>query len=253
MLAGLPALAQDSAHPMLALIAPMLGGAGRRPRGRAPPAWTALAPTPTRGFARPGCWSAGIWRSAPVTSKPAAADLADGYGSFEDLGDRFGDHGEPERPGRGGDGGAASPPRRSARWRRPGRTPSTGVAGHWARPSACRWAGPARRPVTSPGPRGDRAARVRFAERIGELDDAPQGYVHLSELARETGDLAEARVMLAAGRADRRAAPAAAGHGVRGRDDLHQARLRRRAGRRPGRRGHDWHRQGPGRAERRRW
>jgi predicted ATPase/DNA-binding SARP family transcriptional activator len=194
VLAGLPALAQDSTHPILALIAPMLEALGGD-HGAVGASLDRLAAHPDPWVRAARMLVSGHLALSTGDLETGRADFADAYGSFQDLGDRFGIM--VSLSGLAEAAMAAGEPAEAVRSLEEARAHAVeGVAGHWAQTVRV----PLGRARAAAGDiargRAEIEGAVRFAERIGELDDAAQGYVHLSELAREAGDLTEARVML---------------------------------------------------------
>jgi predicted ATPase/DNA-binding SARP family transcriptional activator len=193
-LAALPKLEFDNAHPMLALVAPMLGGligdvgwvsADLEKVGSHPDPWVRAARRLVTGHL--------AVNSGDIDA--AGAELSAAYESFREIGDLFGmvasltglsevalAHGQPADAVRSLEEAKS--------------LAAEGIAGNWIK-TANVALGRARAAAgdTAAG-RAEIESAVRFAERVGELDNAAQGYVHLSELARSAGDLPQARALL---------------------------------------------------------
>jgi predicted ATPase/DNA-binding SARP family transcriptional activator len=194
VLHGLPVPAEESGHPMLALMAPMLAVLGGDAEH--------VNATLDKVAAHPDPWVRAARRLAAghlaINSGDIEAggdELAEAYGSFEQLGDRFGmvvslsglaevamAHGEPADAVR-----SLQAARDLA---------VADVGGNWAHSLGVPlgWARAAAGDI--PAGRAEIEEGVRLAERTGKLDQAARGYVHLGDLARGTGDLSEARAML---------------------------------------------------------
>jgi predicted ATPase/DNA-binding SARP family transcriptional activator len=194
VLGALPRLTQDSGHPMLALVSPMLAALGgdaeavRESLGKA-----AAHPDPWVRAARKLVSGHLAINSGDIET--AGVELSVAYESFQRLGDRFGmmvslggmaevamAHGEPAEAVR-----SLEEARELA---------VDGIAGNFAKVMRVQLGRARAAAGDTAGGRADIEAAVRIAERIGELDHAAQGYVYLSELARVTGDLGEARALL---------------------------------------------------------
>jgi predicted ATPase/DNA-binding SARP family transcriptional activator len=194
-LAGWPEFGQDTSHPLLALAGPILAAMTGNVDAVAaslsgiadhPDPWVRAA---RRLFAGHLAVNAGHIGSA-------AAELAAARALFEQIGDRLGlmicltglaevamARSAPadavclleEARVLGAEGMAGG------NW-----NVTVGVPLGWARALAG---------DTAAG-RAELETAVRGAERLGELDDAVMGYVHLSEIARREGDLAQARALI---------------------------------------------------------
>jgi predicted ATPase/DNA-binding SARP family transcriptional activator len=194
VLGALPRLSQDTGHPMLALVAPMLAALGgdaeavRESLGKAdahPDPWVRAARKLISGHL--------AINSGDIET--AGVELSAAYESFQRLGDRFGmlvslggmaevamAHGEPADAVR-----SLEEARGLA---------VDGIAGNFAKVMRVQLGRARAAAGDTAGGRADIEAAVRIAEHIGELDHAAQGCVYLSELARGAGDLGEARALL---------------------------------------------------------
>jgi tetratricopeptide (TPR) repeat protein len=186
-------LPEEPSHPLLAMAAPMLTLIG----GDAEGAYKQLRDIPEHRDP----WVTATRRSMTGhlalndgDIEAAAADLADGLGRFEALGDRFGLVGclvglaqvaiARNRPGEAVRAFEQAREHAAALAGNMGGILGIGLGEARARAGDIEGA----RPVLQDG--------VRAAELAGELDDAASGYVQLAELARRTGDLAEASDLL---------------------------------------------------------
>jgi predicted ATPase/DNA-binding SARP family transcriptional activator len=194
VLRGLPVPAEDSGHPMLALMAPMLAVLGGDAEH--------LGATLEKVAAHPDPWVRAARKLAvghlAINSgdiETGGDELAEAYRSFEQLGDRFGmvvslsglaevamAHGEPADAVR-----SLQAARDLA---------AADVGGNWAHSLGIPlgWARAAAGDI--PAGRAEIEEGVRLAERTGKLDQAARGYVHLGDLARGAGDLTAARALV---------------------------------------------------------
>jgi predicted ATPase/DNA-binding SARP family transcriptional activator len=193
ILAELPDPAEIS-HPMLALVAPILAAvtgdteavrAGLdKAVGHGDP-WVRAARSLAIGHLAINSGDIEAGRS----------ELTGAYAEFQELGDRFGMmvslSGLAEvamATGRPADAvGALEEARGLA---------VEGIAGNWAKTVRVALGRARAAAGDVAGGRAEIEAAVVIAERIGELDDAAQGYIYLSDLARSAGDLGQARGML---------------------------------------------------------
>jgi predicted ATPase/DNA-binding SARP family transcriptional activator len=187
-------LPADIEHPLLALVAPMLafiGGdiAAARQRLQA----VAQHPDPWVRAARRALAGHLALHDGDIES--AAGELAAGYATFQELGDRWvliwcltglADvaiaHGFPDEAVR-----ALEEARGYA---------TGGLAGNLGKTMRIPLGHARARAGDIDGARADLEDGVRNAERIGELDDAAAGYVQLAEIARRDGDRGSARDLL---------------------------------------------------------
>jgi predicted ATPase/DNA-binding SARP family transcriptional activator len=188
---SLPGLGPDSTHPMLALIGPMLAMlTGNAESLQAELAGVAAHPDPWVRAARKLVSGQLAINFGDIDT--AAADLTAGYAEFDRLGDRFGlmvcltglsevalARGEPAEAVR-----ILEQARALA---------EQGLAGHWIETSRVQLGRAMAAAGDVAGGREHIAAATLAAEKLGELEDAAQGHVALSELDRQAGDLAGAR------------------------------------------------------------
>jgi predicted ATPase/DNA-binding SARP family transcriptional activator len=186
-------LPPDPDHPLLAVAAPMLSliggdGAGARKQLLASPPHRDPWVSATRRT------MAGHLALNEGDIESAAADLADGYARFEELGDRFGLFGC--LTGLAQVAIAQNRPDEAVRVLEQAREHAIGLSKEMA--GVIRVAmGEARvRAGDTEAARVDLEHGVRSAELGGHLDDAAAGYIQLAEIARRAGDLAGARDLL---------------------------------------------------------
>jgi predicted ATPase/DNA-binding SARP family transcriptional activator len=193
-LSSIPELTSDSMHPMLALVAPMLAvfsgdseafRAGMEKVTAHPDPWVRAARRLLNGHLA-------INSGDPQS---AGAELAGAYESFQQLGDRFGLM--VSLSGLAEVAMANGQPADAVRSLEAAKSFAVeGIAGNWSKTINVALGRARAAAGDVAGGRAEIEVAVRFAERIGELDDAVQGYVNLSELARGEGDLSEARSLL---------------------------------------------------------
>ena len=194
VLRALPVPTEDSRHPMLALMAPMLAVLGGND--------AAVSATLDKVASHPDPWvraaqklAAGHLAINAGNIEAGGDELAGAYQSFERLGDRFGMvvslSGLAEVAMAHGDPADAVRSLEEAR-----DLAVADIGGNWAHTVGVPlgWARAATGDIA--GGRAEIEAGVRLAERTGKLDHAVRGYVQLSELARGTGDLSGARAIL---------------------------------------------------------
>jgi predicted ATPase/DNA-binding SARP family transcriptional activator len=194
VLRALPVPTEDSGHPMLALMAPMLAVLGGND--------AAVSATLDKVASHPDPWvraaqklAAGHLAINAGNIEGGGHELAGAYRSFERLGDRFGMvvslSGLAEVAMAHGDPADAVRSLEEAR-----DLAVADIGGNWAHTLGVPlgWARAATGDIA--GGRAEIEAGVRLAERTGKLDHAVRGYVQLSELTRGTGDLSGARAIL---------------------------------------------------------
>jgi tetratricopeptide (TPR) repeat protein len=192
---ALPALTEDITHPMLALIGPMVAAMS----GDADAIRTGL----DKAAGHPDPWVRATRKVASghlaINSgdiETGEAEISEAYGSFRQLGDRFGMmislSGLAEVAMARGQPADAVRLLREARGLAVEASPET----NWAKTVRVALGRALAAAGDVAGGRAEIEAAVRVAERIGELDHAAEGYVDLSELARSAGDLGGARALL---------------------------------------------------------
>jgi predicted ATPase/DNA-binding SARP family transcriptional activator len=188
---SLPGLGPDSSHPMLALIGPMLAMlTGNAESMQAELAEVATHPDPWVRAARKLVSGQLAVNSGDIDT--AAADLAAGYAEFERLGDRFGLM--ICLTGLSEVALARAEPAEAVRILQRARAlAEQGLAGHWIETSRVQLGRAMAAAGDVAGGREHIAAATLAAEKLGEVEDAAQGHVALSELDRQAGDLAGAR------------------------------------------------------------
>jgi len=186
-------LPEEPGHPLLAMAAPMLTFLGGDSEG----AYKQLRDIPEHRDP----WVTGTRRSMTGhlalndgDVEAAAADLADGLARFERLGDRFGLVGC--LVGLAQVAIARNRPDEAVRALEQAREHAAALAGNMGGILGISLGEARARAGDIEGARPDLQDGVRAAELAGELDDAASGYVQLAELARRTGDLAEASDLL---------------------------------------------------------
>jgi predicted ATPase/DNA-binding SARP family transcriptional activator len=186
-------LPEEPSHPLLAMAAPMLTFIG----GDAEGAYKQLRDIPEHRDP----WVTATRRSMTGhlalndgDIEAAAADLADGFARFEELGDRFGLVGC--LVGLGQVAIAGNRPDEAVRAFEQAREHAAALAGNMGGILGIGLGEARARAGDIEGARRDLQDGVRAAELAGELDDAGSGYVQLAELARRTGHLAEASDLL---------------------------------------------------------
>jgi len=194
VLGELPGQATDSTNPLLAIVAPMLGAmtgntdvfqTGMDKAATHPDPWVQTARRMVHGHL---AVNAGDIESA-------GRELSAAYESFERLGDRFGMM--VSLSGLAEVAMAVGRPADAVRSLEEARSlAEAGIAGNWAQTVRIPLGRARAAAGDVAGGRAEIESALRFAERIGELDDAVNGYVYLSELARNAGDLGEARALL---------------------------------------------------------
>jgi predicted ATPase/DNA-binding SARP family transcriptional activator len=190
----LPGIATPTAHPMLALVGPMLAALGGHPAA-AQDALETVA-----GHADPWVRAARFLISGHLAINSghideAAGRLEEGRAQFEQLGDQFAIiiclSGLAEVAMARGQPAVAVAQLEEARALAAG-----GLAGNWAETARVELG----RAMAAAGDieagRKEISAAVRTAEIVGEHDDAVHGYAYLSDIARAEGDLAGARDLL---------------------------------------------------------
>ena len=194
VLGELPAVPAESAHPLLALAGPMLATMSGNAEGvragldqiagHADP-WVRAARTLVTGHL--------AVNSGDIAS--AEADLRAGQVAFEEIGDRFGVmvclSGLAEVAMARGNPAEAVRLLETARG-----IAVQGLAGHWSETVRVPLGRARAAAGDVEGGKAEIRNAVRAAERLGELDDAATGYLHLSDLARQEGDLSQARALL---------------------------------------------------------
>jgi predicted ATPase/DNA-binding SARP family transcriptional activator len=186
--------APDVSHPLLAVAAPMLAGLPEGPEGiRRNLQAAGEHPDPWVRAARRAL--AGHLACADGDIERAARDLAAAYSLFAEVGDRWGLMvclgGLAEvaiAQGRAGDAVRALEEARGYA--------SEGLGSNWGQTMRVALGRARARAGDLVGARADLEQGLRFAEQIGEADDAARGYIELAELARRDGDLAGARGLL---------------------------------------------------------
>ena len=183
-------LPADSDHPLLAVAAPLLSVIG----GDAEAARKQLQASPRHRDP----WVRAARRSLTAhfglnegDIESAAADLADGYAMFEELGDRFGLVGC--LIGLAQVAVARDRPDEAVRALEQAREHAAELAGNMADVIGISLGEARARAGDIERARADLQHGVRSAELAGALDDAASGYVHLAEMSRRAGDLAGAR------------------------------------------------------------
>lgn len=186
-------LPEEPGHPLLAMAAPMLTFLG----GDAEGAYKQLRDIPEHRDP----WVTATRRSMTGhlalndgDIEAAAADLADGLARFERLGDRFGLVGC--LVGLAQVAIARNRPDEAVRALEQAREHAAALAGNMGGILGISLGEARARAGNIEGARPDLQDGVRAAELAGEFDDAASGYVQLAELARRTGDLAEASDLL---------------------------------------------------------
>jgi predicted ATPase len=186
-------LPEEPGHPLLAMAAPMLAFLG----GDAEGAYKQLRDIPEHRDP----WVTATRRSMTGhlalndgDIEAGAADLADGLARFEQLGDRFGLVGC--LVGLAQVAIARNRPDEAVRAYEQAREHAAALAGNMGGILGIGLGEARARAGDIEGARPDLQDGVRAAELAGELDDAASGYVQLAELARRTGDLAEASDLL---------------------------------------------------------
>ena len=194
VLGDLPAMPAESAHPLLALAGPMLATMSGNADGvRAGLDQIAGHADPWVRAARALVTGHLAVNSGDIAS--AEADLRAGQTAFEEIGDRFGIM--VCLSGLAEVAMARGNPAEAVRLLEEARGISAqGLAGHWSETVRVPlgWARATAGDVE--GGKAEIRTAVRSAERLGELDDAATGYLHLSDLARQEGDLSQARALL---------------------------------------------------------
>jgi predicted ATPase/DNA-binding SARP family transcriptional activator len=186
--------AADATHPLLAVAAPMLAGLSeghdgvRRNLEAArdhPDPWVRAARRALAGHL-------GI-QDGDIES--AARDLTEAYSLFAEIGDRWGLviclGGLADvaiGSGRAADAVRALEEARGYL--------GEGIGGNWSQTMRVPLGRARARAGDIRGARADLEEGVRFAEQIGEADDAARGYIELADLARRDSDLAAARSIL---------------------------------------------------------
>jgi predicted ATPase/DNA-binding SARP family transcriptional activator len=180
----------DSAHPLLAVAAPMLAALREGPDAiqrnlRAAPDH----PDPWVRAARRALAGHLALHEGEIES--AGRDLGEGYSLFAELGDRWGLivslTGLAEVAIARGRASEAVRTLEEARG-----YAAQGLGSHWGQTMRVPLGRARARAGDLAGARADLEQGVRFAEQIGEADDAASGYIELAELARRDGDLAAA-------------------------------------------------------------
>jgi predicted ATPase/DNA-binding SARP family transcriptional activator len=193
VLARLTSAAGDS-HPLLAVAAPMLTGLSEgadgvrrnlQAAGDHPDPWVRAARRALSGHL--------ALHEGDI--ELAGRDLTEGYQMFAEIGDRWG-----LAVSLGGLAEVALACDRAAEAVRALEEVrgylEEGISGNWSRTTRIPLGRARARAGDTAGAREDLEEGVRFAEQIGEADDAATGYIELAELARREGDLAAARGML---------------------------------------------------------
>jgi tetratricopeptide (TPR) repeat protein len=186
--------AADASHPVLAAAAPVLAVLLEGPvavrrnlqaAGEHPDPWVRAARRVLAGHL--------AIHEGDIDS--AARDLTEGYSLFSEVGDRLGLmislSGLADvaiARGRASDAVRALEEGRGYL--------SEGLGNNWSQTMRIPLGRARARAGDMDGARADLEEGVRFAEQIGESDDAARGYIELAELARHDGDLAAARSML---------------------------------------------------------
>jgi predicted ATPase/DNA-binding SARP family transcriptional activator len=184
----------DTGHPLLAVAAPMLAGLRdgadtvRRNLQEAtdhPDPWVRAARRALAGHL--------AVNDGDIES--GARELTEGYSLFSELGDRWGLIvclvGLADVAIARGQAGEAVQLLEEARGYACG-----GLAANWGQTMRVAIGRARARAGDIAGARGDLEQGVRFAEQIGEFDDAATGYIELAELARSDGDLVGAHDLL---------------------------------------------------------
>ncbi len=187
-------LPADSAHPLLAVAAPVLaifGGGGesaRKALQAAPPhsdPWVRAARQALTGHL--------AIHDADIDL--ASSQLTEAYAMFREVGDRFGTVvtliGLAEVAVAHGDPATAVRTLEEAR-----EFTSGGLANNWSEMIRIPLGRARALAGDSEGARSDLEQGLRRAEQIGEFDDAVAGYLELSDMARRDGDMAAARDLL---------------------------------------------------------
>jgi predicted ATPase/DNA-binding SARP family transcriptional activator len=194
VLRKLPAPAEDSGHPLLALVAPMLAALA----GSAEAAGAAL----DKVAAHPDPWVRAARKLAgghlAINSGNIEAggdELAEAYRLFERLGDRFGL--VVSLSGLAEVSMAHNEPADAVRSLEEARDLAVvDIGGNWAQTLGVPLGRARAAAGDIAGGRAELEAAVRLAERVGKPDHAARGYVELGDLARRAGDLSGARAML---------------------------------------------------------
>jgi predicted ATPase/DNA-binding SARP family transcriptional activator len=184
----------DSAHPLLAVAAPVLavfGGDGEGARK----ALQAAAPHPDPWVRAARQALTGHLAIHDADIDIAGSQLAESYALFQEVGDRFGMvvtlMGLSEVAIARGDPETAVRTLEQAR----GFT-SGGLANNWSEMIRIPLGRARALAGDSEGARSDLEQGLRRAEQIGEFDDAVAGYLELTDMARRDGDMAAARDLL---------------------------------------------------------
>ena len=188
------ALTADSTHPLLALAGPMLAAVSGNADGmRAELGQIADHSDPWVRAARMLVTGQLAVNSGDIDG--AEAELRAGQAAFEDIGDRFGImvclSGLAEVAMARGNPAEAVRLLEQARG-----LGDEGLAGHWSETVGVPLGRARAAAGNTEGGKAEILHAVRAAERLGELDDAAIGYIYLSDLARQEGDLARARALI---------------------------------------------------------
>jgi predicted ATPase/DNA-binding SARP family transcriptional activator len=192
-LARLCAAAGDS-HPLLAVAAPMLAGLSEGQGGVRRNLEAARDhPDPWVRAARRAL--AGHLSIHDGDIESAGADLAEAYSLFAEIGDRWGlviclGGLADVAIGSGHAAGAVRALEEARGYL------GEGIGGNWSQTMRVPLGRARARAGDIAGARADLEEGVRFAEQIGEADDAARGYIELAELSRRDSDLEAARSIL---------------------------------------------------------